>query len=227
MAKTDRYFEIIQLLRQAERPVLAQEISEALEVSKRTIYRDIAALQARQVPIYGEAGLGYVMRKGYDLPPLNLEEEEAEAVAVGLALVARTGDPGLWQAARRASRKLRHVAPGTKRLVASSWGAEDAENVDMPTLRAAIREERKVSLTYEDREDRQSERIVWPLVMVYYVDVAILVAWCEMRQDLRHFRLDRMREAVVVDAYFLGKSEPLIGQWEASRKADLVTTRAL
>ena len=109
-SKTTRFFEIIQLLRDAKKPLLARDLATVLEVSVRTVYRDIASLQAMQTPILGEPGVGYVMRKGYDLPPINLDVDEAEAIAVGLSLVARTGDPGLWRAAGRASRKLHELS---------------------------------------------------------------------------------------------------------------------
>lgn len=154
MSKSTRLFEIIQLLRAARGPLLAQQMADRLEVSVRTIYRDVASLQAIQTPILGEAGVGYVMRKGYDLPPLNLDTEEAKAIAIGLSLIARTGDPGLWRAAKRASRKLSAVAPGTRRLVTSAWGIEDIQTIDLGALRSAIRGERKLMLDYGDAQGK-------------------------------------------------------------------------
>ncbi len=225
MPKSDRFFEIIQLLRAANGPVLAQELAEQLEVSKRTIYRDIATLQSMQTPIYGEAGVGYVMRKGYDLPPLNLDVDEAEAVSVGLSLIARTGDLQLWRAAGRAARKLHEVAPGTQRLVASSWGIDEIDAVDPGLLRAAIRNEQKVELNYEDASAKSTERIIWPLVLIYYVDNAVIAAWCELRDDIRHFRLDRVQSWKLLDEHFVGRGNELREQWEANQKEDTVTTR--
>ncbi|MEP5729817.1 MAG: YafY family protein [Sulfitobacter sp.] len=227
MPKSTRMFEIIQLLRAAKQPLLAQQIAETLEVSKRTIYRDIATLQAMQTPIYGEAGIGYVMRKGYDLPPINLDVEEAEAIAIGLSLIARTGDPGLWRAAGRAARKLNETAPGTRRLVASSWGLEDIRTMDLARLRQAIREEHKIRLRYNDVEGRVTSRVIWPLVLIYYVDTALVVAWCEMRQALRHFRLDRVAAWSLEDGHFKGQSAALVTQWEETQKDDTVVTRDL
>lgn len=226
MSKTTRFFEIIQMLRAASRPMLAQELAEALEVSVRTIYRDIATLQARQTPIYGEAGVGYVMRKGYDLPSLNLEMEEAEAVAVGLSMIARTGDAGLWRAAVRAARKLNEVAPGTRQLVAASYGVE-ATPVDLGLVRRAIRDERKLRVAYVDAEGRASSRVIWPVAMVYYMDTAMAVAWCELRAGLRHFRMDRMPECVETGARFEGQGAALLALWEATQKEATVTTRDL
>ncbi|MBD3664410.1 helix-turn-helix transcriptional regulator [Sulfitobacter aestuariivivens] len=227
MSKSSRLFEIIQILRAAEKPVRAQQMAQVLEVSERTIYRDIASLQAMQTPILGEAGVGYVMRKGYDLPPINLEVEEAEAIAVGLSLIARTGDPGLWRAAGRASRKLQAVAPGTRRLVTSSWGLDEISTVDLGHLRAAIREERKLAIRYVDGSGAATKRVIWPLVLIYYVDAVMIAAWCELRKGLRHFRLDRIEHLATQEADFKGAGAALLHEWEQTQKAQTVTTRAL
>ena len=170
MSKTTRLFDVIQLLRGAKGPIRARDIANALEVSVRTVYRDIASLQAMQTPILGEPGIGYVMRKGYDLPPINFDVDEAEAISVGLSLIARTGDPGLWRAAGRASRKLHEAAPGTRKLVTSSWGVEAVAAVNLSELRGAIRKETKLKIAYRDVEQRETERVIWPLVLIYYVD---------------------------------------------------------
>ncbi len=225
MSKTTRFFEVIQLLRAAKRPLLARELAEALEVSKRTIYRDIASLQAMQTPILGEPGIGYVMRKGYDLPPLNLDVEEAEAVAVGLSLIARTGDPGLWRAAGRAARKLHHTAPGTRNLVTSSWGIESTPPVDLTTLRRAIRTETKLAIDYADAEGAATRRTIWPLVLIYYVDAVMIVGWCELRRDLRHFRLDRVTAHRFLEDSFAGQGDALIARWEKTQKTETVSTK--
>ncbi|WP_386172287.1 helix-turn-helix transcriptional regulator [Sulfitobacter sp. R86518] len=223
--KTTRFFEIIQLLRVANKPLLARDLAEVLEVSVRTIYRDIASLQAMQTPILGEPGVGYVMRKGYDLPPINLDVDEAEAIAVGLSLVARTGDPGLWRAAGRASRKLHEAAPGTRKLVASSWGVETEPPIDLSRLRAAIRAETKLEVFYRDANERESNRIIWPLVLIYYVDNVMIVAWCELRQSLRHFRVDRIADGNFLFDSFSGKGDALIALWEQTQKNETVSTK--
>ena len=227
MSKSTRFFEVIQLLRSATKPILAREIAAALEVSVRTVYRDIASLQAMQTPILGEPGVGYVMRKGYDLPPINLDVDEAEAIAVGLSLIARTGNAGLWRAAGRAARKLQEAAPGTRKLVTSSWGVGNTACVDISQIRLAIRRECKLNIRYRDAEGRATARIVWPLVMIYYVDNAMIVAWCEKRQDLRHFRLDRMAHCAFLSEDFKGQGAALIAQWEQTQKHDTVSTKDL
>lgn len=224
MSKTTRLFDVIQLLRAAEHPVRARDIAITLEVSVRTIYRDIASLQAMQTPILGEPGVGYVMRKGYDLPPINFDADEAEAISVGLSLIARTGDPGLWRAAGRASRKLHEAAPRTRRLVTSSWGVEKVPSVDLSALRRAIRNERKLKIVYRDAEEQKTKRAIWPLVLIYYVDNALIVAWCELRQALRHFRLDRITSCSVLDDDFAGLGDALTAGWEKHQKQKTVWT---
>ena len=146
-------FDIIQLLRSADAPLTANDIANWLEVTKRTIYRDIAALQALRVPIEGEAGVGYVMRPGFDLPPLMFTVEEVEAIVVGLALLGRTGDAGLHSAAARAGQKIGAVLPGDGEhdlkdwpLYTSNWNAIPASRVDLRILRRAIREEENAGL---------------------------------------------------------------------------------
>ena len=225
MTKSSRFFEIIQMLRGAKRPLLARDMAEQLEVSVRTIYRDIATLQAMQTPIYGEAGIGYEMRRGYDLPPLNFDLDEAEALSVGLSLVARTGDIGLWKAAERAARKLVEAAPGTRQLVTSSWGVDTPVNVDFALLRKAIRDESKLAIEYQDESGNASTRVVWPLVIIYYVDAAMLVAWCELRAAIRHFRVDRFCSCTLHTEHFAGRGAQLISEWEQRQKEQMVFSR--
>lgn len=225
MAKTSRMFEIIQILRGASGPVLAADLAEALEVSRRTIYRDIALLQAMRTPIEGAPGIGYMMRRGYDLPPVNFDEDEAEAVIIGLSMIARTGDEGLWQASRRAARKLREATRSADHLIASSWGAGPPGGIDPAMVRRAIRSEAKLALSYRDAEGRFTRRVVWPLVLIYYADNATLVAWCELRQDYRHFRLDRILASAELEARFAGAGDGMRARWEAEYRALAVDSR--
>ncbi|WP_300073338.1 YafY family protein [uncultured Ruegeria sp.] len=227
MSRSARLFEIIQLLRNAKGPILAREIAVALEISIRTVYRDIASLQAMQTPILGEPGVGYVMRKGYDLPPINFDVEEAEAISVGLSLIARTGDPGLWRSAGRASRKLHEAAPSTRRLLTSAWGIESGATVNLSEVRLAIRNENKILIDYCDVEGRETKRTIWPLVLIYYVDAGLIVAWCELREAVRHFRLDRIIRSNLQSDDFAGLGEPLIEEWEATQMAGVLPTRNL
>ncbi len=210
--RSSRMFEIIQLLRSAKSPVRAQDIADQLEVTKRTIYRDIASLQSMRVPIEGAAGIGYIMRPGYNLPPINFDVEEAEAISVGLAMIARTGDRTLEQAAKRAVQKLSAATVMSETLFSSSWGAAPSD-VGLGDIRTAIRQEVKLALHYRDVEDRVTKRTICPIAIVYYSDVVIVAAWCEMRDDFRHFRADRMMSCAVLDVNFKGQSKALRSAW--------------
>lgn len=223
MGRSNRLFEIILLLRRAKRPMTAEKLAQSLEVTVRTIYRDIAALQTMRIPIEGEAGVGYRMRPGFDLPPLMLTLEEVEAITVGLALLRRTGDKGLQQAAQRVRRKVAEVVPKELQgaldqtaLQVSSWGVAAPTIVDLAQLRAAIRKEQKLRLVYPG-EEGQTTRTVQPLALFYYVEVVVLVAWCELRQDFRHFRVDRIAQCTELDASFSPMGETLRARWMAQR----------
>jgi predicted DNA-binding transcriptional regulator YafY len=225
VSRSNRMFEIIQLLRGAHKPVTAQGLAEALEVVPRTIYRDIAALQAMRVPIEGEAGIGYVMRAGFDLPPLMFTTEEVEAIVVGLALLRRTGDVGLQSAAGRVSDKIAQVLPSGQGgdlaglpLYVSPWGAEVSTRVDLRILRGAIRAEEKLRIAYEDGNGRRTRRTVKPLGLFYYIEVVVLTAWCELRRDFRHFRADRIVECKVTGRRFAGEGDKLRVLWREQHR---------
>ena len=215
MRRSDRLFEIIQILRSETQVITASEIAARLEVSTRTIYRDIQALQAMRTPIEGEAGIGYLMRQGYDLPPLNFNVEEIEAIVVGLSLVAQTGDLGLQRAAQQVTRKIDALRDGLESLQVSQRDPLVPSAVDPELIRAAIREERKLELGYRDENGSDSRRCVKPLAIIYYVHAMLLVSWCELRNDFRHFRLDRVTACSAVDNWFKGEGEELRERWKA------------
>ncbi len=214
MRRTDRLFEIIQILRSEHKVVTANEIAARLEVSVRTIYRDIQTLQSMRTPIEGEAGVGYLMRQGYDLPPLNFNVEEIEAIVVGLSLVAQTGDKGLQRAAQQVSHKIDALRGNLESLQVSQRDALVPEAVDPEMIRAAIREERKLDLSYRDESGKASSRRILPLAIIYYVHAMLLVSWCELRGDFRHFRLDRVLACDAADDWFSGQGERLREQWK-------------
>ena len=172
----------------------------------RTVYRDVATLQARRVPIEGAAGIGYLLRRGFDLPPLMFTTEEVEAIAVGARLVARTGDPGLREAAESVLSKVTTVLPEAMRaqlssapIFVSGSGAPVAGSVDLSVVRQAIRDERKLDIDYVDEKGARSRRVVWPIAVAYYVQATLVGAWCELRRDYRHFRADRITALTVLD----------------------------
>jgi predicted DNA-binding transcriptional regulator YafY len=220
MERSSRLFEIIQLLRSATAPMTARAIAAVLEVTPRTIYRDMAVLQARRVPIEGEAGIGYVMRAGFDLPPLMFSAEEMEAIVIGLSLLGRTGDHALQLAARRVAQKIACVRPdttgeaaGEANVLVSGWHAIPAAPVDPGTVRRAIREAQCLSLRYRDAMGVLSERKVRPVALVYYVDSIVFAAWCDQRAAFRHFRLDRVVSCEVLAESFAATAAGLRAAW--------------
>ena len=225
MRRADRLFDIIQSLRTAARPMTAAALADKLEVTVRTIYRDIAALQASRVPIEGAPGLGYVLRRGFDLPPLMFTADEADAIAIGVRLLRRLRDPKLQSAAESVLAKLAAVVPDPLQphLVAapvfvSEGSAPPVSGVDLAELRSAIHETRKISIDYADEGGRQTRRTIWPLAMAYYVDVTLIGAWCELRNDFRHFRVDRILSSRVLDERFPAGNGKLMAEWLALQK---------
>ncbi len=220
MRKASRLFEIIQILRLATQPVTAAQIAETLEVTPRSIYRDIAALQAMRVPIEGGRGIGYILRPGFDLPPLMFSIEETEAIVLALALLERTGDPELKAAAKRVNGKIAGAMPAPLRQALQSnalhaWGtiAPPPSGVDLALVRRAIRDEQKLLIDYRDEYGRVTERTVRPLALIYYSATAVVVGWCELRTAIRNFRADRVERCRTLDAHFRGEGDGLRDMW--------------
>ena len=225
LRRADRLFDILRILRGARQPVTAASIADELEVTARTVYRDIATLQARRIPIEGAAGIGYVLRRGFDLPPLMFTEDEAEAIAVGVRLLARTGDPGLQKAAESVLSKVTLVVPdplreylSTAPVYVSKSGAPVPAQRDLPTtIRHAIRDSRKIRMAYRDEQGRETRRVIQPFAVAYYTEATLVCAWCELRNDVRHFRTDRVVSAEVLDETFTIPA-PIMAAWLAERQ---------
>lgn len=222
MSRSDRLFEIIQRLRSARKPLRAIDLAQELEVTERTVYRDMAALQAMRVPVEGAAGIGYVMRAGFDLPPLMFGAEEVEAILVGMSLLQRTGDRGLLAAAARVSGKIATILPPDRagtldsvHLRVSGWGVGAKLKVDMREVRRAIREERKLAISYVDEKGRRSRRRLRPIAVIYWIEVVVLVAWCEQRRAFRHFRIDRITACRILNDNFRGEGDRLRALWRS------------
>jgi predicted DNA-binding transcriptional regulator YafY len=220
MRRADRLFQIIQILRRTRRPVTADAIAAELETSRRSVYRDIATLMAQRVPIRGEAGVGYVLEGGFDLPPLMLTPDEIEAAVLGAQWVARRGDPALARAAEDLIAKIGAAVPEKLRpLVLEPATATPpvrnlaADGFDMAQVRAWIHAGRKIALRYRDEEGRETERTVWPVTVGYLDTTRILVAWCELRQDFRHFRTDRVAGAAFLDERYAERPAALRAKW--------------
>ena len=220
MSRFTRMFEIIQLLRSSSRPLTAQAISEELEVAKRTVYRDIVSLQAMRVPIDGEAGVGYVMRPGFDLPPLMFTSEEIEAIAVGVSMLGRTGDKALQRSANGVVRKVAQVLSTDSRngfadlsVFTSKWHSIAAGGVDPRVLRQSVREEWKLEIKYKDSKGTSTTRVIFPLAVIYYIEVVVVASWCELREELRHFRVDRISACRSMGESFSEVGQSLRAKW--------------
>ena len=207
MRRADRLFRLVERLRRRG-PVTAARLAEHLEVSPRTVYRDVQDLIASGVPIQGEAGVGYALQRGFDLPPLMFNEEEIEALVLGARIVESRADPALARAARDALNKVEAVLPPRLRnrienaaLFAPGFAATPAGE-SMTRLRGAIRLRRKVAFGYRDQTGAETRRTVQPLGVFYWGATWSLGAWCELRAGFRNFRTDRIEGLVVLEQTF-------------------------
>jgi predicted DNA-binding transcriptional regulator YafY len=230
MRRAERLLHIIQILRRHRRPVRGQLMAEELEVSLRTLYRDIADLITDGVPIRGEAGVGYVLGEGYDVPPIMFNADELEAIMLGLRWVERRGDSDLSRAAQDTIAKIGAVLPPPLKpflfdagLLAPPSFNRVVDNIDVATLRQAVREQRKVAMVYRDEGGKDTSRTVWPIGIAYFDAQRLLIAWCELRQDFRSFRTDRMVEIRLSAEKYTERRKALLKQWYAVRAAEGAT----
>lgn len=208
MRRADRLFEIVQLLR-GGRLVTARQLAQRLELSERTIYRDIRDLQTAGVPIEGEAGVGYVLRGGFDIPPLMFTRGEIEALVLGARLVQAWGGQLLATGATEALAKIEAVVPEKLRgqiaatpLYAPGLAMSDELRRRVDDLNRATQERRIIAFAYTRADGAGSKRRAWPLGLHFWSGVWTLSAWCEERDDFRTFRLDRMTRLDVLDERF-------------------------
>jgi predicted DNA-binding transcriptional regulator YafY len=200
MRRADRLFQIVQHLR-GGRLVTARMLGERLEVSERTIYRDIADLQSTGVPIDGEAGVGYIMREGFDLPPLMFTRDEIVALVAGARMVRAFGGATMARAAEEALVKIGAVLPDSEKsriaqtsIHAPTYVVSDSARHSVDIAERAIEAREILRLDYRDEASRQTLREVRPLGLWFWGKVWTLVAWCELRDDFRAFRIDRIVE---------------------------------
>jgi len=217
MSRSARLLDLLQALRTHRRPVTAEVLARDLGVSMRTVYRDIVTLVGQGAPIDGEAGVGYVLKPGFLLPPLMFDDDEIEALVLGLRFVVQRGDVALGKAAVNALAKITDVLPPDLRDVVAPTGllVGPGRNagLDHAAIRLAIRTERKLRLSYRDRKGQESQRVVWPIALGYFDSVNVLAAWCETRQDFRHFRTDRISAAAPTDERYPRRRRALLAEW--------------
>jgi len=222
MSRANRLLRLVQLLRRHRQPVSAAALGEELGVSVRSVYRDIDALRGQGALIEGAAGVGYVLRPGFLLPPLMFTDEELEAVVLGLRLTVEHGDAALGRAAAEVVAKLRAVLPRDLKvfvdetsLLAGPVRGRPPEQIDLAEVRRAIREQRKARIAYADGRGAQTERVVWPLALGFFERARVVVAWCEERADFRSFRADRIAGWTTSEGRFERPRAALLAEWRA------------
>ena len=222
MSRTGRLFQLMDAMRGNRRPVTAAALAEKLGVSERTIYRDMQTLSELGAPLEGEAGVGYLLRAGFFLPPLMFGADELEALVLGARWVKGQGDAELSKAAASALAKIATATPRDLRdemAGTSLWvplGAQaQAEDPHIFPARVAIRRQHKLRIRYSDEKGRASERIVWPFALAYFEGKRLLAAFCELRSALRHFRMDRIQSADSIAERYPTPRHALLKTWRA------------
>lgn len=222
MSRAARLLNLLERLRQHRHPVTADKLATAMDVSVRTVYRDIASLQQQGARIDGEPGMGYVLRPGFTLPPLMFTQDEVEALVLGSRWVADRADSRLAGAARQALSKIASVLPADLRheLESAALLIGPGEQVASPDdelaqMRLAIRLEKKLHFQYQDQNGSQTNRTVWPFALAFFDRVRVMVAWCELRQSYRHFRTDRISDLRVDDLAYPRRRQVMLKEWRA------------
>ncbi|MEO2038583.1 YafY family protein [Martelella sp. FLE1502] len=218
-SRSERLLALLQVLRGHRYPVSGGRLAGELGISLRTLYRDIASLRAQGAAIEGEAGVGYVLRPGFLLPPMMFSQEEIEALVLGSRWVARSTDAKLSAAAEAALAKIAAVLPPdlsdavdeTALIIGPRAIAE--EKADIAALRSAIRRERKLDIGYSDEAGAVTRRIIWPFGLAYFERVRVVVGWCELRQDFRHFRTDRIASLTETGERYPKRRAVLLADW--------------
>lgn len=220
MSRSERLLSLLQVLRRHRKPVSGQTLANALNISVRTLYRDIASLQAQGADIEGEAGVGYVLRPGYLLPPLMLTRDEIEALVLGARFVAQRTDAELAGAAHEALAKITAVLPDDLReslhditMIVGPSAAQAPQAIALAQLRAGIRREQVLRITYQDGKGAQTMREIWPFALSFFEGARVLVAWCCLREDFRHFRTDRITQCITLDQRSPKRRAALLKQW--------------
>jgi predicted DNA-binding transcriptional regulator YafY len=220
MSRTERLLALLQLLRRHRTPVTGPALAADLGVSLRTLYRDIATLQGQGADIEGEAGVGYVMRPGYTLPPLMFTADEIEALVLGMRWVSRRADdPRLGDASANALSKITAVLPADLRdsveqaTLLMPAGEVIPAAVDLGAIRVAIRQEKKLSIAYRTGEGDDSQRTIWPFALAFFERTRIISAWCELRGDFRSFRVDRIAGMEVLAERYPTRRAVLLKRW--------------
>jgi predicted DNA-binding transcriptional regulator YafY len=222
MSRSQRLLNLLQVLRWHRCPVIGIMLAEETGVSLRTLYRDIQTLRAEGAPIEGEAGIGYVLRADYLLPPLMFTEEEIEALVLGARWVTKRTDRALGAAARNALARIEAVLPSdladnidATNLLVGTGKETVADDATLAALRFAIRHEHKLDISYCNDNGATTRRQIWPFAMGFFDQVQMVAAWCELRGDYRHFRADRITSLSQTTIRYPRRRSVLFRQWRA------------
>ena len=225
MSRPTRLLKLMDQLRSRHRPVTAATLAQRLGVSERTVYRDIVTLVEAGADIEGSAGVGYLLRSGFFLPPLMFSDDEIEALVLGMRWVQGQADQGLSGAADTALAKIAGASPRDLReKIAESglWAPRArtaaAPGPDIGEIRRAIRMQRKLRLGYRDAQSAESGRLIWPIALGYFEGGRVIAAWCELRQDFRHFRVDRITALETLPERYPGSRRMLVDAWKATHR---------
>jgi len=231
MSRAERLLLLLQVLRRYRRPVSGQVLAEQIGVSIRTLYRDIASLQAQGATIEGEPGIGYVMKPGFMLPPIMFRSEELDALVLGMRWVADRCDETLAAGALSTLAKIAAVLPAELRreldessLLVGAPLKRHVQTISPDLLRAAVRAEQKLAMTYMDGDGKRSRRVVWPFALVYFDQARVLMCWCELRGDFRNFRSDRILDVEQMEVRYPKRRSALLREW---RKRNEVASRTI
>ncbi len=232
MSRSKRLLDLLQLLREYRNPVSAQTLSKKLEVSVRTVYRDIETLRQQGANIDGEVGLGYQLRDGYLLPPLMFDVDELEALVLGSRWVQNHGDEKLVSAATKALAKINGVIPKSHQSLVESHalfvpsfnkrGYQKLLNPDTSeSIRQAIRLQKVCHIFYKDGKGKASERTIYPFGLTFFDEVQVVMAWCCLREDFRHFRVDRIQSIQVTAQTYSPNKQTLLQDWQRQECIDV------
>ncbi|PHM60120.1 helix-turn-helix transcriptional regulator [Xenorhabdus ishibashii] len=227
MSRVQRLLTLMEILRSYYFPVQGKVLAQKLNISLRTLYRDIATLQAQGASIEGEAGIGYILRPGFVLPPLMLTQNEIEALALGASWVAKRADSQLKASANSAINKIAAVIPTELKqylemnaLLVGPATTKIEPSIDIPQIRQAINHRHKITFTYLDLKNNQSTRTIWPFALGYFENISIVIGWCELRKTFRHFRSDRMRYLKIEQLCYPRSRQSLLREWRETEKIE-------
>jgi len=232
MTRTERLLKLLQVLRSYRYPVSGQRLAERLNVSLRTLYRDIATLQAQGAEIEGETGVGYVLKPGFFLPPLMFSQTEIEALLLGIQWVSQYGDKPLTQSAIDVASKITQVLPNNIKKEMNTFSLrvgppmeESLAKEDLTSLREAIREQKKIYIDYKSQKETRTQQIVWPFTIGYFTTGRILVSWCEKENDYRCFNTLEIISMKTLEETYPRSRDTLFKDWQALQLSKLETIR--